>query len=286
MMQALRLVPPLAHNDVVDELVRVDAMERVAGFIASQRMGGLSPATVKRRNWTLTTFVGLLEPRRLEDATVIDVERFLTERAAPATRRALLADLRAFYRWAGSRGVMTCDPTAPIRSPKVPKRLPTPLTRDELALAWDAAGWELRMIIALGASAGLRVAEIAALEGVDIDCEARVLTVRNGKGGKDRRVPMSHHLVTIFSHVGPGPVFRAATGDAISAKVRAHFRSLGIRKRPHDLRATFCTELARVSGGNMVLVAQLAGHESMATTQRYVSLPVDGWSTVDQLYAA
>lgn len=261
-------------------------MELVRAFLAGQVMRGLSPATIERRTWTLVAFMTSIQPRRAGEATTTDVEQFLACRRAPATRRALLGDLRAFYRWAGARGLVDGDPTTVVESPKVPKGLPTPLTRSELTVAWETAGWEMRMIIALGASAGLRVSEIAAIRGVDIDCTTRVVTVRNGKGGKDRMIPMSHHLVEMFSHVGPGPVFKATSGETISAKVRAHFRACGIEKRPHSLRSTFCTEVARVSGGNMVLVAQLAGHESMVTTQRYVALPAIGWDVVDRLYDA
>jgi integrase len=283
----LRLATSRASNGEVPTALDHEAkdhMELVTGFLANQQMRGLSTATIKRRRWTLTTFVGGLGDGSLSASTV-DIERFLAAKATPATRRALLCDLRAFYRWAASRGHLNAaDPTAPIETPKVPKRLPTPLTYDELRRAWESADLELRIIIALGASAGLRVSEIAALRGDDIDLANRVITIRNGKGGKDRTVPMSHHLVTIFTHVGPGPVLRASCGETISAKVRAHFRALDIPKRAHDLRATFCTEVARVSGGDMVLVAQLAGHESIATSQAYVRLIRHGHDIVDALY--
>lgn len=259
-------------------------MELVEGFLANQAMRGMSPRTVKRRRWTLTTFVDELAPRGTAEATTADVERFISERPSPATRRALLGDLRAFYRWGQSRDLIGRDPTAPIETPRVPKRLPTPLTPDEIARAWDAADWNVRVLICLGAGAGLRVSEMAALHTNDVDLDRRVLTVRDGKGGKDRVVPMNRGLVDVLQHCKPGPVTPYTNGGSISNRVRAHFRPLGIDKRAHDLRATFATELARVSGGDMVLVAKLMGHESMATTQRYVALEVGGWDLVDQLY--
>ena len=280
----LRVVSITRDIDGATQADGVGELELIRGFIANQAMRGLSPATIKRRGWTLTTFVDSLTTRRMVDATTTDVERFISSRPSPATRRALLCDLRAFYRWANSRDLCNFDPTHPVESPKVPKRLPTPLTHDELARAWQAAGTEMRVIIALGASAGLRVSEMAALDAADINLESRTLTVRNGKGGKDRRIPMSHHLVTMFTHQGPGPVLRASSGESVSAKVRAHFKMLSINKRAHDLRATFATEAARVSGGNLLLVAQLLGHESMETTQRYVALPPVGWDVVNRLY--
>jgi integrase/recombinase XerC len=258
-------------------------MQTVEGFLANQAMRGLSPATIRRRRWTLTTFV-TETARPSREASTIDVERFLSARATAATRRALLGDLRAFYRWALSRGLIDRDPTTPVETPKVPKRLATPLTRDELERAWKSAGFDLRVIIALGASAGLRVSEMAALHTCDVDLINRVLAVRNGKGGKDRIVPMSTALCDVLRHCAPGRVTQYTNGGSISNRVRSHFRPLGIEKRAHDLRATFATEAARVSNGNMVLVAQLMGHASMATTQRYVALTGAGWDIVDALY--
>jgi site-specific recombinase XerD len=259
-------------------------LRAVEGFLANQSMRGLSPATIRRRRWTLTTFVTEME-RPSQEATTIDVERFLSARATASTRRALLGDLRAFYRWAASRDLIDRDPTLPIETPKVPKRLATPLTRDELERAWHSAGFDLRTIIALGAAAGLRVSEMAALHTSDLDLVNRTLVVRNGKGGKDRVMPMSNALCDVLRFCAPGRVTQYTNGGSISNRVRAHFRPLGIDKRAHDLRATFATEAARVSGGNMVLVAQLMGHASMATTQRYVALTGAGWDVVDALYA-
>lgn len=285
----LKLVPDLPDTSVTVRDGNLGQgwegdFEMVEGFLANQAMRGMSERTIRRRRWTLTAFADDVAPRSIAAATTSDVERFLSARAAPATRRALLGDLRAFYRWGQSRNLIGRDPTAPIETPRVPKRLPTPLTRDELSRAWDAAGWDLRVLIALGAGAGLRVSEMAALHTNDLDLEGRVLVVRNGKGGKDRTVPMNHGLVDVLRHCAPGPVTQYTNGGSISNRIRAHFRPLGIHKRAHDLRATFATEAARVSGGDMVLVAQLMGHESMATTQRYVALTSAGWDIVDRLY--
>lgn len=259
-------------------------MRMVGDFVANLTMRGLSAATIKRRRWTLTAFTAQIAPRGFDQATTADVERFLSDRPTAATRRALLGDLRAFYRWANSRGLLDVDPTAPIETPKVPKRLPSPLTRDELQRAYDAADFRMRCIIALGAGAGLRVSEIAALTSDDLDFVHRSIMIRNGKGGVDRVVPMSGFLADLLSHCGPDTVpFKS--GDSVSNAVREHFKRLGIKHRPHDLRHTFATELARVSGGNMMLVQQLLGHASLNTTQRYTAaLPV-GLEVVDALYA-
>lgn len=253
----------------------------------NMRLRGLSTNTVKRRRWTLRLFV-VESGVSFAEATADDVESFMASRESPASRRAVLSDLRAFYAWANKKGVLSVNPTAPVDVPKVPKRVPTPLTRDELRRAWDAAsgagGFEIRLILMLGARAGLRVSEMAVLDQSDCDHDRRVLVVRQGKGGKDRVVPMAPQLSAMVAMCGSGPILNQSSGEAVSAKIRAHFKQLGIRKRAHDLRATFATEAAERSGGNLVLVQQLLGHESPHTTMRYMGWNPAGHDVVDRLF--
>lgn len=256
-------------------------MELVESFLANQALRGLSAATIKRRRWTLTAFVASVG--RSAAATTVDVERFLAARSTAATRRALLGDLRAFYRYATTRLEVTHDPTRLVETPKVPRRLATPLTPVELRRAWDAADFQMRCIIGLGAFAGLRVSEIAALRVADLDFPNRTIMVRQGKGGRDRVVPMAQILADLLVHAGPDKVVGTERGDQVSRRVRDHFRRLGIAHRAHDLRHTFATECARLTGGNMMVVAQLLGHSSIATTQRYTAALPGGREVVDLL---
>lgn len=259
--------------------------ELIERFLAAQRLRGLAESTNSRRRWTLEAFAELIDPETLATATTEHVEYFLSLRTTAATRRALLGDLRAFYRWANRRHVLAVDPTTPVESPKVPKRAPTPLTRDELRRAWEAADFRMRCIIALGARAGLRVSEIAALDASDVDHERRVIVVRQGKGGKDRVVPMSFQLSSLLENAGPGRIAGYKTGSSLSDAVRSHFRALGISKRPHDLRATFATECAAKAGGDVLAVQQLLGHESPQTSMRYIAYGApNGHEIVDRLY--
>ena len=73
-------------------------------------------------------------------------------------------------------------------------------------------------------------------------------------------------------------------GQCVLQAIAAHFRSLGIKARPHGLRHTFGTEAARVANGSLVLVAQLMGHASISTTQRYVGWTPAGADFVNQLH--
>lgn len=262
----------------------------IDGYDAHQDLKGLSDATRRRRRWTITEFGHHLEVRgrTFADATMVDVELFLAGHGGPSTRRALLGDVRCFYRWARSRELVPIDPTERLEQPRVPSRTARPLSAFDLEIAVRSARPRLRAILMLGALAGLRVSEIATLMRSDVEVERRVIVVRGGKGGKDRIVPLHSELVGAVDVVPrrrDGRVI-GTSGQNVGDIVRAHFRLLRIDHRAHDLRATFATNLAQASAGNMSLVAGLLGHASMLTTQRYCAWVPDGGEYVEMLHAA
>ncbi len=248
--------------------------ETIGHFGDYQRARGFSTATIRRRTLTLTQFLRFLAPGSLFDATDSDVQEFLLMRASARTRHAYRSDLRTFYTWACRRNLTASDPTIlidPIRVPKtLPRPVPATMVRD---LVRHAPTSELQLAVALAAYAGLRIAEIAALDGADIDWQHQVLFVRAGKGNKDRAVPMHPMLAQhLRPHAGKsGRVFQNKK-DTIGRSVAKYLRDSGVDATAHKLRATFATELAEAARGNVVMVQRLMGHESPTTTMAYV-----GW---------
>lgn len=243
-------------------------MDLVASFAAHQRLRGWSDATVTRRSGTLRMFAGTVA---LDRATVDDVEAFLAARKTAATRHAYRSDLRAFYSWAVDRGHVATDPTTRVAPIKVPRYLPRPLDATSLRDAIAAADPEMRLMLMLGAYAGLRCMEIANLRAEDI--ADGVLVVRGGKGGKDRAVPLHPALEGALAQMGHGgQVFPGATPDNVSRRVTRHLRAHGINATAHQLRHTFGTELARVTHGDLLVVGSVMGHASATTTLGYAKL--------------
>jgi integrase len=235
-------------------------MYTLTEFDQYQRYRGFTPSTIARRRWTLRA-IQLETGRSLEQLTAADVLAFLSKRRAPETRRALLNDLRAYYRWANGP-----NPTDGIPTPKVPTRRPHPLTAAQVRSLLDGAPPVTRRCVALGVYAGLRVAEIGSVRGDDI--ADGYLTVRGGKGGQDRTVPLHPELAAELDGCGPGPIV-GYTGHSVSCLIRARLRACGFGDhRPHDLRASFATEAARVT--RLDRVARWMGHSSVVVTQRYV----------------
>lgn len=262
-----------------------DDASMVEAWLTHQRYRGFSPKTIKRRLFSIRAWraatdsaLGFRNPQ--------DVEHFLSRWPHSGTRRSILNDLRSFYRFATDRGLIDCDPTLKVETPRQRKRRPTPVRADQVRLLLASTVPPRRTMVALQALAGLRVSEVAAMTGGAIDLEAGVLAIRNGKWGKDRFVPIGPRLRAELQHVQPGPLFPGLSPDAVSFRVKSEMRRLGIPGRPHDLRAAFATELARITGGNLVLVAELLGHENVSTTQAYVAYSQDAAAYVAQLFAA
>jgi integrase/recombinase XerD len=254
-------------------------------WLKHQEYRGFSAATIRRRTWTMGQWVAHA-PSHVGNRNLSDVEQFVVRWTNSATRRAILGDLRSFYRFGFQRGYLPHDPTALAETPRRPKRRPTPISAENIQRLLADTAPPRRTMIALAALAGLRVSEVAALETAHVNLRDGVLTVRNGKGGKDRHVPISSRLAGELSGWPQGRYFPGLEAEKVSYAIRRELRRLGIPGRPHDLRASFCTELARISGGNLVLVAELVGHESVHTTQGYVDYPQNAAALVNAMFAA
>lgn len=259
--------------------------ELIDRFTAYQRLRGFADKTIARRVWSLNTLAEQMGGRPLLEANRDDVEAFMAGYRVAQTRYSVRADVRQFFRWAIGRDLVEANPTDKVDSPRLPKRAATPLTHDELMRVIELATPHQRLCVILGAYAGLRISEIAALRYEDVRRSEGILVVRGGKGGKDRVVPLAARIADELDPDGRGRIFECG-GQEVGYTIRRAYRRAGVKARPHDLRHTFGTEAARVSNGNVVLVAQLMGHESIQTTQRYIGWTPAGADVVQALHAA
>lgn len=201
--------------------------------------------------------------------------------------------MRCFYRWARRRGVVEVDPTEDLRDPKVPPGLPHPISETHLRVALTAATDPLlRVWLLLGAYCGLRVSEIARVrvEHVALDQTPVALRVVDGKGGRDRVVPVPSTVVAELRPflTGRGRLWlpdRLHPGAAVTYAITGHLRSLGIAHSAHSLRHRYATALYRASR-DLLLVQRLLGHSSPATTAIYAQYDEErGAAIVEQLGA-
>lgn len=247
------------------------------GFESWQEGRGFSHKTIKRRRVAIGAFARFISPMPLTEATHEHVEEWLATLGALRTRHAYRSDLNCYYRWAVKRRLTTDNPVAQTDGIRLPKLLPRPVPPEDVVCLIAAAGYEPWLVkaLALAAYAGLRCFEIANLTTADISFVSMppMLTVRGGKGGKDRRVPMHPTLVLLLSERCASGRIIGRSADTIGRRAAQHIRSCGVDATIHQLRHTFGTELARAADGNILLVASLMGHDQPATTMGYI-----GWS--------
>lgn len=172
-----------------------------------------------------------------------------------------------------------------VPSPKQPQRLPEILSRDEVTRLIEAPpNPKHRLLLATIYAAGLRVSEAVRLKVSDIDRARMTLRVEQGKGRKDRVVPLSRRLLDrceTFWKTEPPRLWLFPNRHGIrpiditvAQKVwtMAKLRT-GIAKKGgiHGLRHAFATHLIE-SGADVPTVQRLLGHRSVSTTMRYFHL--------------
>lgn len=209
-------------------------------------------------------------------ATVDDAETWWEsiEALVPESQARSLSVVRSFYTWAVRYDLLLVSPLRRLDAPSLGQRLPRPVSRSGWRDILAATNGELRRAVCLGAYAGLRVGEVAALDWADVDTEGRWIIVRSGKGDKDRAVGLGPLLLDELLPNTGGNVVTAGgetyTANTLQRKVNRHLRSLGTDGTFHKLRSRYATvTLART--GNLLAVSRALGHSSTSVTARYAA---------------
>ena len=197
-------------------------------------------------------------------------------RLAPATIARKLVAVRSLIRY--SRGPDNV-PDASF-APKRPRRLPDAPKQREIEEIVDSFDGDTplalrnRALVELVYSAGLRSAEALGLDLGDVDFEQELVHVREGKGSKDRVVPLGEEaaqLVARYLHEARPQLARGAE-NALFISVRGRRLDTSTLRRlvphPHRLRHAFATHLLE-GGADLRTIQELLGHASLSTTQMY-----------------
>ncbi len=180
-------------------------------------------------------------------------------------------------------------PIEEVPYPKAPRRLPTILTREEAVQLIDSASNLFhRAMLMTVYSTGMRRAEMCNLKVEDLDSDRMVIHIRQGKGQRDRDVPLSPKLLDTLreywrwmkpkTYLFPGMVKGIRADKPITAKVvweacREAAQRAGINKAvaPHLLRHSFATHLVE-GGADLPTVQLLLGHSDLKPTSVYLHL--------------
>jgi integrase/recombinase XerC len=203
-----------------------------------------------------------------------------------------LATVRSCFRYLARLGLVEFNAARQVRSPKLPKRLPSFLPKDESKGLLDAeaerseAGLRDHALLELLYATGLRVAECCGLDLDDVDRRRGAVRVM-GKGGKERVVPVGDTALEALGAwlsvrgEGRGALFTNLRGGRLGTRsvhriVKRRARAAGIDRRvtPHTLRHTFATHMLG-EGADLRLIQELLGHSRLSTTQRYTHVSAE-----------
>jgi site-specific recombinase XerD len=206
---------------------------------------------------------------------------------------------RTFYRFLAERKKLPRDPVRELQLPKIEKKLPLVLTRQQVEelLAAPARLTKNRAapiwmplrdiaIMELFYSSGLRLSELAALDVADVDLYTESVRVF-GKGRKERICPVGFPALEAISryraagNVHSGALFinklrRRMSTRSIWLVLKRYLRhtSIPISISPHKLRHSFATHMLD-RGADLRSVQALLGHASLSTTQIYTHVTVE-----------
>lgn len=278
-----------------------------------------SDNTVEAYGTDLTQFCDCIHNQEqaimaVKDIRPAHIRQFMAQQAPTITRQSMarkLSCLRTFFAYACTEGLCREDPTKTIRSPKLPRRLPRPLTQPEAARLIDehepvTDRWELTLrnvaILETLYGGGIRASELVGLTLYDVDLGRGMLKVM-GKGSKERLVPVGSKAVealTTYINLARAKLRAGASGNVPDEDLKAVFlntrggrmtrRTLqrvveasaaaaGLDASPHTWRHSYATHLLE-RGADLRSVQELLGHTSLRSTQVYTKVSAEHLRTV------
>ena len=248
-----------------------------------------SPTTIRSYLYAVERFARHFKcrPDRLNHTHLRSYQAHLlrTGQLQPKTVRLHVSALRCFFVKTLRRRYLLDD----TPYPKAPQRLPLILSVEEMARLIDAAdGLYHRTMLMVLYSTGIRSAELLQLQVADIDSRRMLIHIRQGKGGRDRFVPLSPTLLATLrvyyrwmrpqTWLFPGmvhnwradkPITKRVLWEAVvTAATRAGFRR---RVSPHLIRHSYATHLLE-SGADLRTIQLLLGHVNIRHTALYLHL--------------
>jgi integrase/recombinase XerD len=210
-----------------------------------------------------------------------------------------LVAVKGLFRWLTKQRQLRANPAAELELPRVTaQRLPQPLTEAEIAQVLTQpdlttpTGLRDRALLETGYSTGLRRMELIGLKLYDLDLARGVLVIREGKGKKDRVVPIGERAVAwlekyldearpeLVAEPDDGVVFLTSTGrpfhpNHCSRLIRDYVAAAGIQKRGacHLLRHTMATGMLE-HGADVRVIQEILGHARLTTTQLYTRVSI------------
>lgn len=269
-------------------------------YLRFHRSEGSSAHTLSWHGLSIRQFVAYLAANAhsgdTDDLAAEDLRGYIDDLRdqglSPASVATKVRSIKAWGKWLLTEEYLARDPFAKVKRPKVddiPKAIFTPeevvrlLSRCDRRRLTGARDYALILLLL---STGLRAGEVLAIQESDIDAEKNLITVRRGKGGKFRVVPLSRPVEkALFRYLehpqrprhGRVPqVFLSRFGnpltlDGLERTLQVRGEAVGVHANPHKFRHTAAVEYLR-QGGRLETLRVMLGHSSLMMTLHYARL--------------
>lgn len=281
-------------------------------FNAWQHEKNYSVATIETREVYLRYFLlwcderGLGRPQDITKPILERYQRYLflyrKEDGQPLTTRSQhtrVTPLRAFFKWLARHNHILYNPASELELPRLERRLPKhvlTIREAETVLAQPDLGTPTgirdRAMLETLYSTGMRRMELLALHLHDMDADRGTVMIRQGKGKKDRMIPIGERALAwiakyrddvrpeLASGGDDGTLFLSHLGEAFTPNrltqlVRDHVNAAGIGKSGacHLFRHTMAT-LMLENGADIRFIQAMLGHADLSTTQIYTQVSI------------
>ncbi len=295
----------------------------VCSYLNHLAVTGYSPRTIKDKDFCLNKFTewcearGIVAVTSIRKETVEKYQKHLYHYHSEVTDKPLsfytqlsrLSAVRGFFSWMVKVGNIIYNPSADISLPKIGKRLPKNiLSIEEVQTVLNTPdistplGIRDRAILETFYSSAVRRSELINLMLFDLNTEAGVVMVRQGKGNKDRLIPIGNRALKwidkylcevrpfLASGQDSGHLFLtyrggAFTTSAISNMVKGYFDKAEIKGRAtcHALRHAAATHMLE-NGADIRFIQEQLGHADISTTTIYTQVSIRKLKEVHQQF--
>jgi site-specific recombinase XerD len=261
---------------------------------------GYAPKTIRRYKQAINLYCKFAYVEHFDQVTTENIRQLFfhgrTQRAwGVQTFLVYYKSLKVFFRWAGERKYISFNPLDDIEVPRAEKVLPPKLTKQNAQLLLEVVynypykqkflRYRNHAIFAMFLYAGLRKGELLNLKYADVDVENKTVFVRQGKGNKDRIIPMSQALAYILKkYLEEREVTNKTCPNFFASLHRnAAFTDTGLKRlieqvhkisnvpfTAHKLRHTFAT-LMLEGGCDIFSLSKMMGHSAITTTTIYLA---------------
>jgi integrase/recombinase XerD len=273
---------------------------------------GYSPMTMSLRSDALKRFIRWADERGIpkpQDVTRPILERYRRylyhyrkENGEPlsfATQQQRLIPLRAFFKWLARENHILSNPASELELPRVHRKLPTHILSAEdieavMAQTSLHGDWGVRdrALLETLYSTGIRRSELINLKLYDIDLKNGSLLVRQGKGSKDRYVPLGSRAIQwlkrYLEEIRPAIVIEPDEGtlfvhefgepfskNRLSDMIKKYLRAAGVDKpgAAHLFRHAMATHML-TNGADIRFIQAILGHAQLTTTEIYTHVTI------------